>query len=226
MSAAFIEKDLRNIYNSYNSEKQSYLDDIQKIILAKKGFIEGNAFYIDGTNQLLPELYTKQVNLFWCGKQATARICEIGFNAGHSTMLMLLGREKSALDFTIFDIGHHSYTKPCLMYIRSKFPEVNFEYIEGDSTLTMPVWISENNKYAGTYDVVHVDGGHSEHCISNDMKNADILVKVNGIIIIDDTNHSQINKYVDAYLEAGKYKELNVLTTIIYPHRVIQKVSL
>jgi len=225
MSVAFIEKDIRNLYDSYKSNKQAYLDDIQKIILAKKGFIEGNAFYIDGTNELLPELYTKQVNLFWCGKQAEKRICEIGFNAGHSTMLMLLGREKSALDFTIFDIGHHSYTKHCLEYIRSKFTKVNFEYIEGDSTLTMPIWIRENNKYTGLYDVVHVDGGHTENCILNDMKHADILVKLNGIIIIDDTNHSQINKYVDVYLETGKYKELNILKTIIYPHRIIQKVS-
>jgi len=226
MSLAFIEKDLCSEYDSHNSEKQSYLNDIQKIILAKKGFIEGNAFYIDGTNELLPELYTKQVNLFWCGKQATSRICEIGFNAGHSTMLMLLGREKSALDFTIFDIGHHNYTKPCLEYIRSKFPKVKFEYIEGDSTLTMPKWIRANNKYTGLYDVVHVDGGHSEHCVSNDMKHADILVKLNGIIIIDDTNHSQINKYVDNFISTCKYKEINVITTIIYPHRIIQKISL
>ena len=27
------------------------------------------------------------------------------------------------------------------------------------------------------YVIVHVDGGHSNHCISNDMKNTDLLVK-------------------------------------------------
>ena len=85
-------------------------------------------------------------------------------------------------------------------YIKSKFTHINFEYIEGDSTITMPKWIKNNKNLIWSYDVVHVDGGHSEHCILNDMKNADLLVKNNGIIIIDDTNDANINKYVDLYI--------------------------
>jgi hypothetical protein len=140
-------------------------------------------------------------------------------------MLMLLGRDTTSLDFTIFDIGHHPYTKPCLEYIKSHFEYINFEYIEGDSTLTMPKWIEANQSYLALYDVVHVDGGHSEHCISNDMKNADILVKNGGIVIIDDTNLSWINNYVDLYLSNGKYREIDVLKTSGYPHRIIQKIN-
>jgi hypothetical protein len=68
-----------------------------------------------------------------------------------------------------------------------------------------------------------VDGGHSEHCISNDMKNADQLVKKGGILIIDDTNLMHINQYVDFYLFNRGYKELRVLETKCYPHRIIQK---
>jgi hypothetical protein len=77
----------------------------------------------------------------------------------------------------------------------------------------------------GQYDVVHVDGGHSHHCISNDMKNADILVKVNGIVIIDDTNFRHINDCVNMYLSKGAYKELNVLKSKGYQHRIIQKIQ-
>jgi hypothetical protein len=69
-----------------------------------------------------------------------------------------------------------------------------------------------------------VDGGHSEHCISNDIKNADILVKANGIVIVDDTNCEHINKYVDEFISSGRYTELNLLKTAGYPHRIIQKV--
>jgi len=150
-------------------------------------------------------------------------MCEIGFNAGHSTMLLLLGRDKTPLDFTLFDIGHHPYTKPCLDYIISQFPHIKFDYIEGDSTVAMPKWIEANHTQIGLYDVVHVDGGHSKHCISNDMKNADILVKRGGIVIIDDTNVSHINKYVDLYISTGKYREMDVLKTKGYPHRILQK---
>jgi hypothetical protein len=151
-------------------------------------------------------------------------MCEIGFNAGHSTMLMLLGRETTPLDFTIFDIGHHRYVRPSLSYIQSAFPHIRFEYIEGDSTKTMPTWIQAKPQHVGSYDVVHVDGGHSEHCITNDMKNADLLVKAGGIVIVDDTNSTIINNCVNEYLASGKYKEVNVLPTQGYPHRILQKI--
>jgi hypothetical protein len=216
---------IRSEYESKNDEKQVYLDDLKAIISSTNASLEGNCFYYHTTLDLFPLLYSKQLNLFWCGKQASQNICEIGFNAGHSTMLMLLGRNKTPLNFTIFDIGHHAYTKPSFEYIKSKFQHVNFEYVEGDSTVIMPEWINNHNELMYTYDLVHVDGGHSEHCISNDMKNADLLVKKNGILIIDDTNSGIINKYVDLYISKGNYVELNLLETHGYQHRVIRKVK-
>jgi hypothetical protein len=90
----------------------------------------------------------------------------------------------------------------------------------------MPKWIKSNNKYLGKYDVVHVDGGHSEHCISNDLKNTHLLVKNGGIVIIDDTNVAHINYHVDKYISTGQYKELNILKTHGYPHRIIQKIKI
>lgn len=216
---------IKTEYESKNEEKQIYLDDLKNIILNSKSVLEGNCFYYHTTLNNYPELYSKQLNLFWCGKQAVDNICEIGFNAGHSTMLMLLGRNKEPLNFTIFDIGHHPYTKPSYEYIKSKFSHVNFEYVEGDSTVTMPEWINRHPELMHKYDVVHVDGGHSDHCISNDMKNTDLLVKINGLVIIDDTNSHIINKYVDLYISTGNYIELNLLSTFGYPHRVIKKIK-
>jgi hypothetical protein len=212
-------------YESKNNDKQIYLNDLRNIVINSNSYLEGNCFYYHGTLNEFPELYTKQLNLFWCGKQAVQNICEIGFNAGHSAMLMLLGRDNTPLNFTVFDIGHHLYTKPSYEYIKSKFSYVNFEYVEGDSTIIMPEWINNHSELMYKYDVVHVDGGHSEHCISNDMKNADLLVKKNGIVIIDDTNDYTINKYVDLYLSTENYMELKVFPTFGYPHRVIKKIT-
>ena len=213
-------------YESKNNEKQIYLDELKSIVINSNSGLEGNCFYYHQTTNEYHELYSKQLNLFWCGKQAVENICEIGFNAGHSTMLLLLGRTNSPLNFTIFDIGYHSYTKPSYDYdyIKSRFLHVNFEYVEGDSTVTMPEWINNHKELIYKYDVVHVDGGHSEHCISNDMKNADLLVKKNGIVIIDDTNSPTINNYVELYLSNGNYVELSLLPTTGYPHRVIKKI--
>ena len=219
--AEFDEHAIKREYDA--SEIQPHLDSLKQIIIDSNVPLEGNSFYSHKTLNLYSALATKQLNLFWCGKQARSRICEIGFNAGHSTLLMLLGRDKSPLDFTVFDIGAHPYTRPCLDYMRTAFPHVNFEYIEGDSTVTMATWISANPANAGLYDVVHVDGGHTEQCISNDMHNADILVKNGGILIVDDTDVSHINSFVNTYISSGKYREMNVLRTAGYPHRIIQK---
>jgi len=212
-------------YKQCAVEKQMYLDDIKKIVLDSKSLLEGNSFYMHASLNLYPDLYSKQLNLFWCGKQAVTKICEIGFNAGHSCMLMILGREKTPLDFTIFDIGHHNYTKPCVTYLQSYFPHINLNYIKGDSTVIMPIWIDANKDQVGVYDVVHVDGGHSEHCITNDMKNADLLAKKGGIVIVDDTNVPYINALVDVYIGSGRYREMDVLKTKGYPHRILQKIG-
>jgi predicted O-methyltransferase YrrM len=212
-------------YENYNDQKEKILEDLKKIIIRSNSILEGNCFYFHKTMNLHTNLYTKQLNLFWAGKQGTNKICEIGFNAGHSTMLMLLGRDKTQLDFTIFDIGHHSYTKPCFDYIQSKFSNVNFKFIEGDSGITMPNWINNNKSEKNTYDIIHIDGGHYEHCIESDLRNADILIKLNGIIIIDDTHYSYINKHINMYLTTGNYMELEIFKTVGYPHRVIKKIE-
>jgi hypothetical protein len=216
---------VKNDYESHSHEMQKILEDIKQIIINANGAVEGNCFYRGGGHglTLVPDLYPKQLNLFWCGKQASTKICEIGFNAGHSSMLMLLGRDSTPLDFTIFDICEHRYTIPCLEYMKLRFQHINFEIVQGDSTVNMPKWIEANQKHLGLYDVVHVDGGHSEHCIHNDMGNADILVKKGGIVIIDDTDVNYINNYVNLYISSGKYREMDVLNTTYFPHRIIQK---
>lgn len=211
-------------FESKNNDILRHLHELQEIILKVGVVLEGNCFYYHQSLNLFPELLAKQVNLFACGRYATSRICEIGFNAGHSSMLLLLGRENTPIDFTVFDIGHYSYTKPCMEYIKSQFSHANFEYIEGDSTVTMPEFISKHNELMGTYDVIHVDGGHTEHCISNDMRNTDLLIRVGGIVIIDDTNDYDINRYVDMYISTGNYEEKQIFKTVGYPHRVIQKI--
>lgn len=217
--------DILREYENLKDKKQMYLDDLMTILVNTNATLEGNCFYYHESLSIFPDLYSKQVNLFWCGKQSKTHICEIGFNAGHSTMLMLLGNENPTLTFTVFDIGHHLYTKPCFDYVQSKFSNVNFEFVEGDSTITMPDWIQKNPELLGKYDVVHIDGGHSEYCISNDMKNSDLLVKINGIIIIDDTNQEHINNYANLYISSGNYTEINVLPTTGYPHRILRKIK-
>jgi len=222
----FLEK-----YKKIKISLEKYIKDIEIIVKKNIGIdnknrptFEGNCFYENLSFNRSSALLNKQVNLYWSGSTINRRVCEIGFNAGHSALLMLLGAENKDIEFTIFDIGQHDYTALTIDYIKSKFLNVTFEYIEGNSIETIPVWIEKNKNCLGTYDLIHVDGGHSEECIKNDMMNMDKLIKLGGIIIIDDTNASWINKYVDVYLQTGKYKEIHILHTPMYPHRMIQRI--
>lgn len=211
-------------YINIKSNLNVYLNDIEQIIKNTNYPLEGNSFYYHNTTDFYQDLFTKQVNLFWCGGQAQ-KICEIGFNAGHSALLMLLGNKNlNNLHFTIFDINHHPYTKPSYLYLKNKFPTVHFEFIPGDSIQKIPQYESLYPDCVETFDLVHIDGGHSEECIKNDMENTFKLIKVGGIIIVDDTDHQTINKYVDNALETKSYEEVNVLKTYGYAHRVIKRI--
>jgi tRNA(Leu) C34 or U34 (ribose-2'-O)-methylase TrmL len=113
-------------YDSFSDRMGVIINDLKELIVDSNDTLEGNCFYYNCSLTLCKEQYTKQVNLFAFGKGAETRICEIGFNAGHSTILILLGREKTALNYTIFDIDHHAYTRPCFEYVERQFQNVNF----------------------------------------------------------------------------------------------------
>jgi hypothetical protein len=89
----------------------------------------------------------------------------------------------------------------------------------------MPEWINNNSELMYKYDVVHINGGRTQHCVSNDMKNSDLLVKTNGLVIVDDTNCEQINECVNLYISTGNYVEIYLLPTYCHPHRVIKKIK-
>jgi hypothetical protein len=224
-----MDKDKYTIdYMNKMDDLLNHLNNLEIIVKNSGSRFEGNSFYIDGTLDKSNELINKQINLYWVGSTAERRICEIGFNAGHSTLLMLLDQYyyNKTIDYTIFDIGTHKYMQPSFEYIKTIFKNINFELIVGDSIIKLPDWIEKNNVVINTYDVVHIDGGHGEECIKNDFINADKLVKLGGYIIIDDTNAPIINSYVDKYLMTNKYSEVDILPTILYPHRIIKKIDI
>jgi hypothetical protein len=218
----FIEK-----YYERKEEIIKFLIDIEKIIFSFNYPLEGNIFYKHGTTILCPEFEPKQVNLFWAGSTAQKNIMEIGFNASHSAFVMLLGNlfknEKNNMNFTIFDINHHPYTEPSFEYLKEYFQHINFNFVKGDSKKELPKWIENNQNMVEQFDVIHVDGSHEDDSIKSDMLNVVKLVRVDGLIIVDDTDGEIINKYVDEYLSSGNFEEVDILETQLSKHRIIKK---
>lgn len=217
-------------YASQASVFDSHVEALQAIIVASNEPLEGNSVYIHNSLTKSDRLVSKRLNLFWAGRTAASRICEIGFNAGHSCLTMLLGRQTRPTTFTIFDICAHSYVLPALKYMQAQFPHVSFAMHGGDSTMTMPKWIADNPSEKGSYDVVHVDGGHTKHCITHDMANSALLVRKGGLIVVDDTHIPHINAVVDRYLGARRasvafVEVTGLFPTSLYTHRIIQRVA-
>ena len=128
---------------------ENIIEDLEKIIINSDCKLEGNCFYSHNTLKKNKKYENKQKNLIWCGSKIKDKVCEIGFNAGHSALLMLFNNNKD-IDFTIFDIGRHKYTRPTLEYLKNYFKDTNFEYIEGNSIKTIPEWIKNNARWWAT----------------------------------------------------------------------------
>jgi hypothetical protein len=225
-----------NIITIYINEKlNTLLNKLQHEYFQKYNnyfIFEGNygTFNFNSENLNLLGKY-KVANLLWAIKllcdNDNLNICEIGFNAGHSACMITSVLEDKSFNFYIFDYGEHYYMKPCfdLLYSSFKKDNNNILLIEGDSIITLPNFINNNQQLIGNFNFIHIDGGHTKECIENDFKNADLLIKKDGIIIIDDTNISVINECVDYYINNKNYEELIFynLNEYCYPHRIIIK---
>lgn len=107
-------------------------------------------------------------------------ILEIGFNAGHSADTFL---SHSLAHVTSFDLEARDYVRSAKKYIDEKYPS-RHTLIVGDSTKTIPLYIKENpNK---KFDLIYIDGGHTQEIAYADLMNCRELAHSNTIVIMDD----------------------------------------
>lgn len=154
--------------------------------------IEGNTRgYID-----------KQYNI---GKLASRaiNILEIGFNTGYSSAVILCSNMYSYL--LVIDINSHKYVEPCYKYLENMF-KGRIISLFGDSKKVIPNLTYRNKN---TYDLIHIDGGHSLKVASSDLYGSVILLKRGGYIIFDDSHKPHLEKLLNSYVKAKIIKEVN-----------------
>lgn len=145
-----------------------------------------------------------------------SKICEIGVNAGHSLLLMVSINPKA--EYLIFDLGAHSYTKPCVNYIKEQYPQTKITEVYGDTKITL-------REYAKTkiYDMIHIDGGHDTHTVVNDFIYTQQLLKNDGVVIFDDYNYHNIKEVIDYYIDKkiiSEYEKDLIKTDLHYIYRM------
>lgn len=192
------------------------LDKIKQIVLQTLGNAEaeGNYFTMNGNIEVeLPELVPKQQNIFSIATNAH-NILEIGFNAGHSTLLFLLANPSS--NITCIDTCTHLYVKPCFDYLHSIFGD-RIQLLKGNSKDIVPT-LPKNH-----YDIIHIDGDHSINTFKTDFANVYHLSPK--IIIVNDTQEPSINSTLGSFILSPKFslKEIKMLGSDKYQHRFVMR---
>jgi hypothetical protein len=192
---------IRNNYNKIYNENYHLFDTLTRIAKSfSPDYVEGNSFHIDNQpNSIATEFETKRMNLFYFSSISNF-ILEIGFNAGHSSLLFLLSNPTSKIQ--LFDLGCHSYSKPCFDYLNKLFPNRLF-ILWGDSTITCPQFVDMKKNIDNTnilHDnpmLIHIDGGHTKDILESDMSNMKKVANKDTIVIVDDISFHSKHMVVD-----------------------------
>lgn len=150
--------------------------------------LEGNIWSKNFTKVPDISLLPKQKNILWLAKQVKGtKIMEVGFNAGFSALLCLLSNP--TLHILGLDLGEHTYADKCREILQNDFPS-RVTLVFGDSRKTLPSLLPT------TFDMIHIDGGHSEEVAKSDVEIAIQLLKPDSYFLIDDTNLGDVQKAI------------------------------
>ncbi len=178
------EKEKQEIQEIIHKAKNIISNDLLPIIKSLGEPLEGNIFMFHHTTEYTNEFFDKQVNFILAAKKQNINdVLEIGFNAGFSTLLMLLTNKN--LKITCVDICEHLYTKICFKKLQEIFGD-RLELLPGSSIEVVPTLI-EN-----TYDLIHIDGCHLVTVAELDIINSLKLCKSGTLLIMDDTQDSEL----------------------------------
>jgi len=193
---------------------REYIDKYLLPIIINSGEkLEGNIFMTHRTTNYTNKFINKIKNIeILSSNKNVKKVLEIGFNSGFSSLLMLFSNPNITL--TCLDKARHSYTIPCFNMIKKTFGD-RIKLIVGDSTKTI-------HNIDETFDLIHIDGGHSVRVAKSDIEQSLRLSKRDTIIIMDDYDNIKLKALWDSYVKLHKLTRVKRQDSI---HHDIRKVS-
>lgn len=208
-----------SLNETLNETLITHLAELERIILESGEPLEGNCVYLHNTLERSDHLLPKQENLMHLATKGN-RIMEIGFNAGHSALMFLLGNPECHIQ--LFDIHAHLYSQGCFEYLDKMFPG-RLTMIWGNTQETLLPYVTEVIHQRKTFDVIHVDGSHAIHDVRNDMDMCRFLSTEETLIIYDDVWLRDLEEYYRHLLNANIVRErpdIELKPTPVYTHTV------
>ena len=184
-------------------ETKNYINKFLLPIIEKTNEkLEGNIFMTHRTTNYNKRFQNKIKNIEnEIKKENIKNVLEIGFNSGFSSLLMLFSNKN--IKITCVDIVNHSYTIPCYKQIKKTFGN-RINLIVGDSTLTL-------KEIKDSYDLIHIDGGHTVKVATNDINESLRLSKNNTILIFDDYDNLKLKELWDSYIDNNNLEKVEML---------------
>jgi len=199
-------------------EVKNHILNIADILDEAGETVEGNLICDVSSDNFIDERNESKIHNLLKLVEGKSKICEIGVNAGHSLLLMVSSNPNA--EYLLFDLGGHSYTRPCIQYIRNAYPSTKITEVYGDTNLTLREYVKINELH--NFDMIHIDGGHETHTVVNDFIYTQDLLKPDGIVIFDDYNFGSIKDVVDYYVDRkiiNQYTEGLVETDLHYVYK-------
>ena len=188
-------------------QENTHVKAIADILLKTGDFVEGNMICDMNPNHFTISQNLAKIHNIRSLVAGKGKLCEIGVNACHSLLIMLLVNPTA--EYLLFDLGNHRYTASCLEYVRTAFPSAKIQIIYGNSVETVAAFIKENPTECGTYDFCHIDGGHTEDVFSHDFLHIKSLAAKGAPIVFDDYNLGPIQTYIHDKLAKNEITEFN-----------------
>ena len=192
--------------------KNKYIQGITQILELVGERVEGNLICDITPRQWTIEQNIQKINNLQYLCKNKNKIIEIGVNACHSLLLMLLINPDA--EYLLFDLNNHKYTEKTIEYIKKEFPNTKINIIYGNSIETINRYILDNPNQLNSYDLIHLDGGHTEDIFSEDYNNSKKLITDNGVIIFDDYNMNDIKDFIHKKInqkEIVEYIDNNII---------------
>jgi predicted O-methyltransferase YrrM len=177
---------------------------LDEVVRASGEPLEGNLLYMHQSFEPNPKNQAKQQNLYSLARALPAEdavIVEIGFNAGHSCLLMLAAHPTARI--VVFDLCEHSYTLRCFEVLSVAYPG-RLELLRGRSQQTVPERLCSSRLRA---DLFHIDGDHSPAGARTDLQNCALLARPGAQVVFDDVCFSPLKAIWTELHDAGLLKQ-------------------